>query len=65
MLEYQFVTETFTIWKAVLWCFYPVVALVGIELLLRAVNDDYDDDFGGGIVIRNEEPKLVPLPTAS
>ena len=47
MLEYQFATETFTIWKAVLWCFYPVVTLVGIELLLRAVNDDDDDDFGG------------------
>ena len=65
MLEYQFVTETFTIWKAVLWCFYPVVALVGVELLLRAVNDDDDDDFGGGIGIRNEEPKLVPLPSGS
>ena len=30
--------------KAILWCFYPVVALVGLELLLRAVSDDSDDD---------------------
>ena len=35
---------------AVLWCFYPVALLVGIELFLRAASDDYDDDRDGGIM---------------
>tara|TARA_B100000965_G_scaffold33448_1_gene24732 strand:- start:2217 stop:2399 length:183 start_codon:yes stop_codon:yes gene_type:complete len=36
---------------AVLWIFYPVAALVGIELFLRALgNDDDDDDPEGGIM---------------
>jgi len=36
---------------AMLWVFYPVVALVGIELLLRALDgDDDDDDEGGGVM---------------
>ena len=38
--------------KAILWCFYPIVALVGLELLLRAVSDDSDDDGSdGGMMI--------------
>ena len=45
------VTETISIFKAVLWIFYPMAALVLIELLLRA-NDDDDDDFQGGKGIR-------------
>ena len=62
MDEYQYAAESFTIWKAILWCFYPVVTLVGIELLLRAVNDDDDDDEGGGIGMRVDDSQLVPLP---
>ena len=62
MIEYQFMLESFTIWKAILWCFYPVVTLVGIELFLRAVNDDDDDDQGGGLGTRVDDPQLVPLP---
>ena len=39
---------------AILWCFYPMAALVLIELILRAINpDDDDDDQGGG--------KAIPL----
>ena len=34
--------------QAVLWCFYPVALLVGVELFLRAANDD--DDEGGGVM---------------
>ena len=34
---------------AILWCFYPMVALVMIELFLRAVDDDDDDDGGKGV----------------
>ena len=36
--------------QAILWCFYPMVALVGIELFIRALNDDDDDDEGGGVM---------------
>ena len=48
---------------AVLWVFYPMAALVLIELLLRAFNDDDDDQDGGkGIRIRNQDmvPATVP-----
>ncbi len=49
---------------AVLWVFYPMTALVLIELLLRFINgdDDDDDDRGKGIRIRNQEmvPATVP-----
>ena len=34
---------------AILWCFYPMAALVMIELFLRAVDDDDDDDGGKGV----------------
>ena len=38
--------------QAILWCFYPVGALVFIELFLRAINgdDNDDDDQGGGVM---------------
>ena len=46
---------------AVLWVFYPMTALVLIELLLRAVNDDDDDQDGGkGIRVGQMEPITVP-----
>ena len=35
---------------AILWCFYPVALLVGIELFLRASSDDDDDDPEGGVM---------------
>ena len=35
--------------QAVLWCFYPVAFLVGLELFLR-VDDDDDDDPEGGVM---------------
>jgi len=50
MTELQFTVDTFPIWKAVAWCFYPVSALVAIEFFLRSVNDDDDDDEGGGVM---------------
>jgi len=34
---------------AILWVFYPMAALVMIELFLRAVDDDDDDDGGKGV----------------
>ncbi len=33
--------------QAVLWCFYPIGALVFVELFLRASDDDDDDPEGG------------------
>ena len=51
------VVESFPAWKAILWCFYPMAALVMIELLLRA-NDDDDDEGGKGI--RIQQPLAVP-----
>ena len=32
---------------AILWCFYPVAFLVGLELFLRTDDDDDDDPEGG------------------
>ncbi len=42
--------QSYPIWKAILWCFYPVSALVAIEYFLRSVDDDDDDDEGGGVM---------------
>ena len=44
---------------AVLWVFYPMADLVLIELLLRAFNDDDNDD-DGGKGIRVTQPIAVP-----
>ena len=48
---------------AILWCFYPMAGLVLVELILRAINDDDDDQDGGkGIRIRQQDmvPATVP-----
>tara|TARA_B100000575_G_scaffold1005_1_gene749 strand:+ start:454 stop:651 length:198 start_codon:yes stop_codon:yes gene_type:complete len=58
MSEFQTAIDTFPIWKAVLWIFYPMALLVGLELFLRGVDDDDDDEGGKGIRIRSEE--MVP-----
>ena len=59
------VAESFPIWKAILWCFYPISALVFIELLLRSINDNDDDDFGGGKGVRVMQPQPVTVPTGA
>ena len=43
-------TTDITPFQAILWCFYPVALLVGLELFLRASGDDDDDDEGGGVM---------------
>ena len=56
-------TDSISPFTAVLWVFYPMAALVLIELILRAINDDDDDQDGGkGIRIRQQEmiPATVP-----
>ncbi len=56
MAEYEIAAQSFPIWKAVLWVFYPVGALVAIEYFLRSVNDDDDDDGGGGTLVPAYNP---------
>ena len=62
MSEFQTAVDTFPIWKAILWIFYPMATLVFVELLLRAMNDDDDDDGGKAIRIRAREmtPAYAP-----
>jgi len=62
MSEFQVATDTFPIWKAVLWIFYPMTILVMTELFLRGFDDDDDDDGGKGIRIFKEEmtPAYAP-----
>ena len=54
-------TDTITPLVAVLWVFYPMAALVLVELILRAINDHDDDQDGGkGIRVGQMEPITVP-----
>tara|TARA_B000000557_G_scaffold178199_1_gene145297 strand:+ start:3596 stop:3769 length:174 start_codon:yes stop_codon:yes gene_type:complete len=57
MSDFTAATDTISPLVAVLWVFYPMAALVLIELFLRAINGDDDDDQDGG--------KMIPatLPT--
>ena len=61
MGELQAVNDI-TPFQAILWIFYPMTALVMVELLLRGFDDDDDDDGGKGIRIRSREmvPATVP-----
>ena len=56
--------NTISPFMAILWCFYPIGALVFIELLLRAINDD-DDDQDGGKVIRVSQAVPVAVPSGA
>ena len=57
MSDFTAATDSISPLVAVLWVFYPMTALVLIELFLRAINGDDDDDQDGG--------KMIPatLPT--
>ncbi len=57
MSDFTAATDSISPLVAVLWVFYPMAALVLIELFLRAINGDDDDDQDGG--------KMIPatLPT--
>ena len=56
-------TDTISPLTAVLWVFYPMAALVLVELILRAFNDDDDDDCGKGVRVSNMQP--VPVPSGA
>ena len=65
MSDLSAATDTISPLTAVLWVFYPMAALVLIELILRTFNNDDDDDDGGkGIRIRQQEMVPVPVPSA-
>tara|TARA_Y100001968_G_scaffold323112_1_gene360262 strand:- start:737 stop:913 length:177 start_codon:yes stop_codon:yes gene_type:complete len=42
--------DSYPVWKALVWCFYPMIVLIAFELLNNSINDD-DDDQGGGMMI--------------
>ena len=51
---------------AVLWVFYPMAALVLLELIMRAINpDDDDDDFQGGKGVRVGQMEPIPVPSGA
>ena len=58
-------SDTITPLIAVLWVFYPMAALVLVELILRAISNDDDDDQDGGKGIRVDQmqPAYAPSPT--
>lgn len=46
LTELQASVDIFSAWKAILWCFYPIVTLVLLELQARQIDDDDDEDGG-------------------
>ena len=50
---------------AILWVFYPMAAIVLIELLLRAFSNDDDDDTNGGKGIRVGQMEPIPVPSGA
>ena len=59
MSDFVAASDTISPLTAVLWVFYPMAALVLVELILRAINDD-DDDQDGGKGIRISQPITLP-----
>ena len=57
-------SDTISPLTAVLWVFYPMTALVFIELILRAINDD-DDDQDGCKGIRITNPQMATVPSGT
>ena len=62
MSDLSAASDTISPLVAVLWVLYPMTALVLIELLLRAFNDDDNDD-DGGKGIRITQP--IPVPSGA
>jgi hypothetical protein len=58
-------TDSISPLVAVLWVFYPMAALVLIELLLRAFSNDDDDDTNGGKGIRVGQMQPIPVPSGT
>ena len=58
MSDLSAASDTISPLVAVLWVLYPMTALVLIELLLRAINDD--DEGGKGIRVARMQPAYSP-----
>jgi hypothetical protein len=63
MSDLSAATDTISPLTAVLWVFYPMAALVLVELILRTFNDDDDDDGGKGVRVSQMQP--VPVPSGA
>ena len=50
MLDSQLASDSFPVWKALAWVFYPMSVLVAVEMFFRVADDDDDDDEGGGVM---------------
>ena len=52
MTDFYLASSSISPFAAILWCFYPVAALVVIELILGGgFDDDNNDDQDGGMLI--------------
>ena len=61
MGDFVAATDSISPLTAILWCFYPIGCLVLIELILRTINDDDDDQDGGkGIRVEQMQPAYAP-----
>ena len=62
MGDFLAATDSISPLTAILWCIYPVGCLVKIELILRAISNDDDDDQDGGkgIRVNQNEPLYAP-----
>ena len=50
MLDFQLASDSFPVWKALAWVFYPMSVLVAVEMFFRVADDDDDADEGGGVM---------------
>ena len=65
MGDFVAASDTISPLTAILWCFYPIAALVLVELIMRAINDDDDDDFEGGKGVRISQAVPVAVPSGA
>ena len=65
MGDFVAATDSISPLAAILWCFYPIGALVLVELIMRAISDDDDDDFQGGKGVRVGQMQPVPVPSGA
>ena len=65
MSDFVAASDSISPLAAVLWVFYPMAALVLIELLLRAFSNDDDDDTNGGKGVRVGQMQPIPVPSGT
>ena len=65
MGDFVAATDSISPLTAILWCFYPIGCLVLIELILRALSNDDDDDQDCCKGIRIQDPMYATLPSGA